>query len=135
MKALDTNVLARFFVDDADDAQAVRQRPAAVAALSERAFVSVTVLLEFEWLMRGFYDLPARRIAAVLRALASIEHVVVEDRAAVLLALDAFDAGCDFADALHLARSSRACAFSTFDRRLAKRAKGLGLTPAVELLD
>jgi predicted nucleic-acid-binding protein len=35
MRALDTNVLARFFVDDADDAQAAKQRPAAVAALSE----------------------------------------------------------------------------------------------------
>ena len=57
MKALDTNVLARFFVDDADDAQAARQRPAAVAALSERAFVSVTVLLELEWVMRGFYEI------------------------------------------------------------------------------
>ncbi len=29
------NVLARFFVDDADDAQVAKQRPAAVAALSE----------------------------------------------------------------------------------------------------
>ena len=47
MKALDTNVLARFFVDDAEDAQAVRQRPAAVAALAERSFVSVTVLLDW----------------------------------------------------------------------------------------
>jgi predicted nucleic-acid-binding protein len=36
MRALDTNVLVRFFVDDADDAQAARQRPAAVAALAER---------------------------------------------------------------------------------------------------
>jgi hypothetical protein len=36
MRPLDTNVLARFFVDDADDAQATNQRPAAVAALSER---------------------------------------------------------------------------------------------------
>ena len=43
MRALDTNVLARFFVEDADDAQAAKQRPAAVAALAERAFVSVTV--------------------------------------------------------------------------------------------
>ena len=34
MRALDTNVLARFFVDDADDAQAAKLRPAAVAALS-----------------------------------------------------------------------------------------------------
>lgn len=57
MRSLDTNVLARFFVDDADDAQAAKQRPAAIAALSERAFVSVTVLMEFEWVMRGFYDL------------------------------------------------------------------------------
>jgi len=32
VRALDTNVLARFFVDDTDDAQAARQRPAAVAA-------------------------------------------------------------------------------------------------------
>jgi predicted nucleic-acid-binding protein len=37
MKALDTNVLARFFVDDADDAQAARQRPAAIAALAQRS--------------------------------------------------------------------------------------------------
>ena len=54
MKALDTNVLARFFIDDEYDAQAAKQRPAAVAALSGRAFVPHTVLLEFEWVMRGF---------------------------------------------------------------------------------
>lgn len=36
MRSLDTNVLARLFV-----------------ALSERAFVSVTVLMEFEWVMRA----------------------------------------------------------------------------------
>ena len=58
MRALDTNVLARFFVDDADDAQAARQRPAAAAAMAERSSVSVTVVLEFEWVLRGFYDLP-----------------------------------------------------------------------------
>ncbi len=52
MRALDTNVLARFFVEVADDAQAARQRPAAVAALGDRSFVSVTVLLELEWVMR-----------------------------------------------------------------------------------
>jgi predicted nucleic-acid-binding protein len=134
VRALDTNVLARFFVDDADDVQAARQRPAAVAALSERSFVSVTVLLELEWVMRGFYELPTKDVSRVLRALASIEHVTIEDRDAVLAALDAFDAGLDLADALHIARSSRASRFATFDQRLAKRAKGLALTPPVELL-
>ena len=134
MRALDTNVLARFFVDDADDAQGVNQRPAAVAALSERSFVSVTVLLELEWVLRGFYELPTRDIARVLRALASIGHITLEDRDAVLMAVEAFDKGLDFADALHLARSSRASGSATFDRRLAKQAKRLVLAPPVELL-
>lgn len=134
MKSLDTNVLARFFIDDAEDPQAARQRPAAVAALEQRAFVSVTVLLEFEWVMRGFYGLPVRDVSAVLRALLGIEHVSVEDRTAVLTALDAFDAGLDFADALHLSRSSRAAAFATFDRKLAKRAGGVGIGLPVDLL-
>lgn len=134
MKALDTNVLARFFVDDADDPQAAKQRPAAMAAMSERGFVTVTVLLELAWVLRGFYELPARDVSRVLRALAGIEHITLEDRDAVLAAIDAHDRGLDFADALHLARSGRAGAFVTFDQRLAKRAKGLGLEPAVELL-
>ena len=134
MRALDTNVLARFFVDDTDDAQAAKQRPAAIAALAGRSFVSVTVLLELEWVLRGFYELSTRDMSRVLRALASIEHVTLEDRGAVLVAVDAFDRGLDFADALHLARSSRASGFATFDQRLAKRAKGLALTPPVELL-
>lgn len=134
MRALDTNVLARFFIDDVDDRQASLQRPAAVAALSERSFVSVTVLLELEWVMRGFYELPARDAVRVLRALASIEHITLEDRDAVLVAIDAFEKGLDFADALHLARSTRASAFTTFDRRLARRAKALAVSPSVELL-
>jgi predicted nucleic-acid-binding protein len=134
MRSLDTNVLARFFVDDADDAQAAKQRPAAVAGLAERSFVSVTVLLELEWVMRGFYELPTSDVSRVLRALASIEHITLEDRDAVLVAVDGFDKGLDFADALHLARSSRASGFATFDQRLAKRAKTLALTPPVELL-
>ncbi|HMO45041.1 MAG TPA: type II toxin-antitoxin system VapC family toxin [Rubrivivax sp.] len=127
-------MLARFFVDDDDDAQAAKQRPAAVAALSERSYVSVTVLLELEWVLRGFYELPAKDISRVLRSLAGIEHVTIEDRDAVLAAIDAFDKGLDFADALHLARSSRASGFATFDRRLVKRAKNLGLPLPVELL-
>ena len=131
---MDTNVLARFFIDDPDDAQALLQRPAAVAAMSEPAFVTVTVLLELEWVMRGFYELPHADIERVLRALLGISHVTVEDRDAVLDALDHFGAGMDLADALHLTRSRRAAAFATFDRRLASRATALDCAPRVELL-
>jgi predicted nucleic-acid-binding protein len=94
----------------------------------------MSVVLELEWMLRGFYALQRRDVSRVLRALAGIEHVTHEDRVALLAALDAFDAGLDFADALHLARSARAATFATFDRRLAARARALGLSPAVELL-
>ena len=134
MKALDTNVLARFFVDDPDDAQAAKQRPAALAAMSERAFISVTVVLELEWVLRGFYELPRKEISKVMRALVGVEHLTLEDRDSVLMALDAFDKGLDFADALHMSRSAGSVAFATFDQRLAKRARALALTPQVELL-
>ena len=134
MKSLDTNVLARFFVDDPDDEEATRQRPAAIAAMADPALVTVTVLLELEWVMRGFYGLGRDDIARVLRALLSIEHLTVEDREAAEIALNAFQNGLDFADALHLARSGSATAFATFDRSLAKRASGRSLVPPVELL-
>jgi predicted nucleic-acid-binding protein len=134
LNALDTSVLARFFVDDDEDDQAAIQRPAAVDALSQRGFVTVTVLLEFEWVMRGFYRLSRGQVAQVVSALAAIEHITLEDRAAVLTALDGYASGLDFADALHLARSERATAFLTFDRKLARRAVAAGFGPPVNLL-
>jgi predicted nucleic-acid-binding protein len=134
MNSLDTNVLVRFFIDDPDDAEAAQQRPAAVSAVSERAMVTVTVLLEFEWVMRGFYRLARADIMQVLSALMSIGHITIENREAVAAALSLFERGMDLADALHMVRSDRAAAFVTFDRRLAKRAKALGCSPAVELL-
>jgi len=134
VRALDANVLARVLIDDPDDEQAAKLRPAAIAALSEAAFVPVTVVLELEWVMRGFYGLPPADFVRVVTALAGVEHVQIEDRGAVLAAIDAHARGIDFADALHLARSARASGFATFDKRLATRAAALALTPAVELL-
>ena len=134
MKSVDTNVLARFFIDDADDPQSLTQRPTATAAMSDRVFVSVTVLLEFEWVMRGFYEMPRKSISKIFRAMLGIEHLTIENRSAVIAAADAFDAGFDFADALHVALSATASSFVTFDQKLAKRARAVNLKVPVELL-
>ena len=133
MKAVDTNVLARFFINDPDDAEAALQKPAAVAALSQPVFVPITVTLEFEWVMRGFYELPRSDIAKVFLALCGLENVTLEDRDAVLSSLTAYGQGLDFADALHLARSSHCRTFVSFDQRMQKRAKAAGLSPRVEV--
>ena len=134
MKALDTNVLARFFIEDPDDAQAHKQRPAALAARGQRAYISITVVLEFEWLMRGFYKLSVPQTTSVLRALLSIEHITVEARLELEQAVQAAEAGMDFADALHVLRSGRATGFLTFDQALVRRAAQTGLRPTAELL-
>lgn len=76
MKAVDTNVLARFFVNDADDPEAARQRPAAIRAMTGRVYVSLTVVLEFEWVLRGFYELGRADVVRVLQALADRKSVV-----------------------------------------------------------
>ena len=133
MKAVDTNVLARFFINDPDDAEAELQKPAAVAALSQPVFVPITVTLEFEWVMRGFYELPRTDIKRVFLALCGLENVTLEDRERVLSSLTAYGQGLDFADALHLARSRHCRALVSFDQRLQKRAKAAGLSPIVEM--
>lgn len=133
MNALDTNVLARFFINDADDPEAARQRPAAIAAFSGPVFVSISVILEFEWVMRGFYELPRKDIQRIFESLCGLENVQIEDRGVVLTALNAYQQGLDFADALHLTRANFCNNFLSFDQKLKKRAKTAGLSPAVEM--
>ncbi len=103
-------------------------------AMTERRFISVTVILEFEWVMRGFYKLTRAEITNVFNALVGIAHITVEDRAAVLAAIDAYRQGLDFSDALHHAKSARCTALLSFDKAFAKRALALALSPPVALL-
>lgn len=135
MIAVDTNVLARFYVDDPDDPEAEHQRPLARATLESRAgvFVSITVLLELEWVLRAFYGLEAQDFAKILEHLSGLPNVTVEDWPEALDAAALHRRGLDFADALHLVRSSHCDRLLTFDdRKFARRARRLGTTPPVE---
>jgi predicted nucleic-acid-binding protein len=125
MLAIDTNILVRVLTDDDP-----RQSPRAAAILRENeVFVSATVLLEAEWVLRDAYGLPNAIVVEQLRRFIRVSSVRVEDRDAIHRALDWAEAGMDFADALHLARVERCEAFVTFDRDLARAAKRLSTTP------
>ena len=134
MIGLDTNVLARYYIEDKTDAQAERQRKAARHLIDSRQplMVCKTVILELEWVMRGYYGFAQGEAVRVLRHLLGLSHVLIEDRSTVEQALSHCDAGIDLADALHHA-SYRACvSMASFDdRKLARRAKKLGLAPKV----
>jgi len=136
MIGLDTNVLARYYIDDAGDAEAVRQRSAARRLIEsgQPLMVAKTVVLELEWVMRGYYGFTPPEVGSVLKHLLGLRHVTLEDREAIEQALVNGDAGVDFADALHHA-SYKACeSVATFDdRKFARRARKLGMTPAITI--
>ena len=137
MIGLDTNVLARYYIDDDTDAEAQRQRLAARRLIESRQplMVSKSVILELEWVMRGYYSFAQAEVASVIRHLLEQAHITVEDRDAVERALSNSEAGIDFADALHHASYKSCDSVATFDdRKFARRARKLGLAPAVVVL-
>ena len=75
--------------------------------------------------MRLSYELPPKVILQALRNIVGLPNVIVEQQREIAEALDGFERGLDFADALHLASSRRARRFATFDKKLIKRAEKL----------
>ena len=136
MIGLDTNNLARYCVADKADVQAQRQRPVArrLVESGQPLMVCKTVILELEWVLRGYYGFASAEVTSVFKHLLAMPHLTVEDRNAVERALSNADAGLDFADALQHASYKTCASVATFDdRRFARRAKKLGLAPAVTL--
>lgn len=130
MIALDTNVVVRAVTRDEPSQAAVAE-----ALLRDgRFWLSKTVMLETEWVLRHGYRMRRDAIYRVLEHLLGFDHLEVEDRAQVLAAMGWFAAGLDFADALHLAACPDLVSLATFDRMLAKLASRLEGAPAIRLL-
>ena len=136
MTGLDTNVLARYYVEDDADGEALgqRQRARALIESGQPLMVCKTVVLELEWVLRGYYGFAREEVASVLDHLLRLPQATVEDRALVERALHNLRAGLDFADALHHASYTACSQVATFDDRgFARRARRLGLAPGVEV--
>ena len=121
MLAVDTNVIVRYLTSD-DAEQFAR-----ASALIHHAdvYVSTTVLLETEWVLRRAYRFSRERIVAALAAFAGLPRVTLEDPALTGRALDWTRQGMDFVDSLHLAKAAGCEVFITFDQRFAARANAL----------
>src|ERR1035437_2873142 len=81
MTALDTNVLVRIITND-DRSQAARA--ATFLREQERVFISKTVLLELEWVLRSAYKIGPNAIISALHDVLSVFNVEIEDEANVL---------------------------------------------------
>ena len=120
MQAIDTNVVVRYLTGD-DPEQAARARNVIDTG---SVFVSTTVLLECEWVLRSVYGLAGEDAAAALRAFSGLPGVTVESPNLLVGALDRAENGMDFADALHLGAAAHCQAILTFDRDFIRNADG-----------
>lgn len=128
---VDTNVLFRVFFKDGSP----QWKSVAELFEANRVVIIPTVLLETEWVMRSIARFPRARISELFHSMLTSSDFIVTDRERIENALRAFDAGMDFADALHLCLSDEATTFVTFDRDLKRRARRLMPNASVELAD
>jgi predicted nucleic-acid-binding protein len=130
VRAVDTNVLARYYLRD----DAVQARVADRILSDGDVFVPKTVMLELEWVLRSVVEQPADKVMDCLEHLIALPGITIEDHDEVEAALRHCRQGIDFADALHLA-ASHACSelLTSDDRGYARRAAKLGVKPPVKL--
>lgn len=130
MISLDTNILARYLLND--DA---KQSKAATALLAEDEdyTVSATVILELVWVLRA-NGCTRAEINKGLRLLLGLPNFKPKEFEALCYAIRWHEQGMDFADALHLALSSEDDVFCTFDKTVGKLAGKVGAAPEVRVL-
>lgn len=129
MLALDTTILVRLVARDHP-----AQTKAAVDLIDggDAFFISLTVALELEWVLRAVFKLRREAVTKSFDGLLSVRNLHFEQRGFVQAALQLHRTGFDFADALHQACASGCAALLTFDGDFVER--GGALNPPVRLL-
>ena len=119
MTSVDTNVIVRFL--KADDRTQFAKAKSLFAR--EIIYITITVLLETEWVLRYACKFNPLEIIEAFESLFGLANVVVEDQLLVQNAHQWHKSEPDFADALHLSKSQVINKFATFDKSLIKAGK------------
>lgn len=134
MVGIDTNVLVRFLT--ADDA--VQHQKTVELFEREQIFISDSVFLESEWVLRYSYKYPCHQICDAFRKVIGLENVTVNDAYYLDMTVSAYAQGMDFADALHWIGNRHCFTFFSFDRKFIQKTnqlyEQLGLPIAQELV-
>ena len=124
MIAFDTNLLVRLAVNDNQEQAEIAE----TLLSSNEVFISRTVLLETEWVLRSVYKNSSTEIAHYFENLLITQNVNVENAEEINHAIKWYKSGADFADAMHLCICGKSV-LHTFDVKFCKSAKESGTTP------
>ena len=121
MVSVDTNIIIRLLTRDNEQ----QYKKAYIVFEKENVFISETVLLESEWVLRYAYKFSREQIGEAFSLLLGLPNVHVTNSVAIHMAVHWHIGGLDFADALHLAVSQHCHKMVSFDVSFSKKAKGL----------
>jgi predicted nucleic-acid-binding protein len=126
MKAVDTNILVRFFTQD-DSAQSPQAEAFLLSfSASDPVWVGLPVVLELVWVLDVTYRMSRNEIAHILHQLLTRQAIAVERANAVREALYLYRSGrADFADCMisTCARAAGCNEILTFDGKAARDAR------------
>ena len=129
MIAFDTNLLVRLAVNDD-----LKQAEIAEKLLdSNEVFISRTVLLETEWVLRSVYKKTPSEIVLYFESVLMTKNLNVENSLEVTHAVKWYKLGADFADAMHLCICGKSTLY-TFDAKFCRSAKKQNITPAFKIV-
>lgn len=124
MKAIDTNVLVRFLVqDDEKQTQVSTQLLTDAEADKQPLFVSNVVVLELMWVLRSIYEVPREEILSSLSDLLSMMALEFQDSLVIRdFVSSAQNNTYDLADMLvsQVAKGKGCDTTLTFDKKAAK---------------
>ena len=129
MIAFDTNLLVRIAVNDDQHQADIAEQ----LINNNDVFISRTVLLETEWVLRSIYKISRSDIASFFERTLITENIIMESATEVGQAIEWYKLGADFADAMHLCICGESL-LHTFDGEFCKAASKAGITPAFKLL-
>ena len=123
MAALDTNVLVRYLV--ADDKKQFQAAKTLIESADDEAplFLSLSVLIELEWVLRLLYAFDKTTLITTFNQLLDTCELVFQDEDIVEVAMSLYtDNNVDFADCLHIATAHvyDYAPMITFDRKAAR---------------
>ena len=124
MAALDTNVLLRFLLqDDPKQSASATRLVRAAGAAGDSLYVSISVVLEMEWVLRSRFKLSKAAVVQTFLSLLETVELRFERTSALEWALNQYEeTSADFSDCLHAALASQAGEqpLWTFDKAAAR---------------
>lgn len=121
MISVDTNIIIRFLTHDDD----LQYKKVFSIFDSHEVFISNTVILETEWVLRYAYDFSPEDICNAFINLFGLKNIHLSNPTFIAQAIEWHKHGLDFSDALHLTQCQQYEKLYTFDKKFSSNANGL----------